>query len=300
MTTLLTPFIFHKSILSTENNFLRSRQYDEEVHAQDLVPESMVQSTLTKFMTSSTSSDRLESTLGYQNGILDNKLSTSTSSDTKADTNSDTNPDTDSSTKTTTTASTMYTSEALTDQITNLPGLTFSPTFQQFSGYFQVSPTRKIFYWYIESTHNPSSDPLIWWSNGGPGCSGLLGLGTEFGPFYFGKNGTLTENPFTWNTMANIIYVEQPAGVGFGTCNNATDARVDDERAAQDSFEMIRLFLERFPERKENELYLASESFGGHYIPHCKFTFTNCRNCTFLIQSYEDVTINCMLSLFRQ
>ncbi len=67
-----------------------------------------------------------------------------------------------------------YTPAALSDQVTELPGLTFEPSFNQFSGYLDVAPTRQIHYWYIESMNNPSTDPVVFWTNGGPGCSGLV------------------------------------------------------------------------------------------------------------------------------
>jgi len=35
-----------------------------------------------------------------------------------------------------------------------------------------------------------------------------------------------------------------------------------------DNYKLIQEFFARFPERGENEFYIASESFGGHYIPH--------------------------------
>eukprot|EP01083_Nonionella_stella_P002883 8259_1 len=160
-----------------------------------------------------------------------------------------------------------YTDEAQADLITSLPGLNFTPTFRQFSGYIPVSPTRNIHYWYIESSNDPANDPVVFWTNGGPGCSGLLGLGTEFGPFLFEKDGVLAPNPNTWNQVANILYVEQPAGVGFSTFTNPEDQYVGDDRAAVDNYELIVNFFHRFPERATNEFYIASESYGGHYIP---------------------------------
>ena len=161
--------------------------------------------------------------------------------------------------------------DALADKITDLPGLDFSPSFAQYSGYLPVSTTRKIHYWYIESMNDPSKDPVVFWTNGGPGCSGLLGLGIEMGPFIFNSGGSLSLNPHSWNNIANILYVEQPAGVGFSTFSDPDDANVGDDRAAKDNFELIKQFFERFPERKENDFYIASESFGGHYVPHCEF-----------------------------
>ncbi len=170
-------------------------------------------------------------------------------------------------------ANVSYTPEALADQVTYLPGLTFTPTFNHFSGYLEVAPTRHIHYWYIESMNDPSTDPVVFWTNGGPGCSGLLGLGTEMGPFIFEDAGKLSLNPFTWNNIASILYVEQPAGVGFSKFSDPEDANVGDERAALDNYNLIEAFFARYPERKQNEFYIASESYGGHYVPSCKCFF---------------------------
>ena len=38
---------------------------------------------------------------------------------------------------------------------------------------------------YIESENDPSKDPVIVWTNGGPGSSSLYGLFDEMGPYYF-------------------------------------------------------------------------------------------------------------------
>ena len=66
---------------------------------------------------------------------------------------------------------TEYSDEAMDDMITYLPGLDFEPNFQQFSGYLTISEetNKNIFYWYVESQSNPSTDPVVFWTNGGPG-----------------------------------------------------------------------------------------------------------------------------------
>jgi cathepsin A (carboxypeptidase C) len=120
------------------------------------------------------------------------------------------------------------------DEIKDLPGLSFKPDFKHYSGlrqpnsfpqmnelksfqgYLKVSPEHQIFYWLVTSKSNASSDPLIFWFNGGPGCSSLLGLLSEHGPYLVSRDGkTLGPNTSGWNRKASVVYLEGPAGVGF-------------------------------------------------------------------------------------
>lgn len=162
-----------------------------------------------------------------------------------------------------------YTPAALADKIAHLPGLANQPSFNHFSGYLEVDPVshRSIFYWFIESTNNPATDPLIWWSNGGPGCSGLLGLLTEHGPWRPNSKGELEDFDYSWNRLANVLYVEAPAGVGFSYSDNRADYTTNDQKTAQDNYVAIQQFFQRFPHLLQNDLYVSAESYGGHYVP---------------------------------
>ena len=53
----------------------------------------------------------------------------------------------------------------------------FSNEFKMYSGYLtiQASPLIKVHYLFVTSKNQPSTDDLVMWSNGGPGCSSLLG-----------------------------------------------------------------------------------------------------------------------------
>jgi carboxypeptidase C (cathepsin A) len=162
-----------------------------------------------------------------------------------------------------------YTSSALNDQITSMPGLNYDLTFNQFSGYLQLKSNhaKHIHYWLVESEINPDTAPLVFWTNGGPGCSGLIGFMTEQGPFRPDKFGNIQLNKWSWNKIANMVFLEQPVGVGFSYSNNSSDYIIGDDQASKDNLETILSFLERFPDFVKNPLYITSESYGGHYIP---------------------------------
>ena len=134
----------------------------------------------------------------------------------------------------------------------------------------QPDITRSMFYWYTTSQRaTAAQDPLLLWTNGGPGCSGISGFMTEQGPFRPTATGNLTLNPHAWNKIANTVFIEQPVGVGFSRVDGANKGEIlyGDEPSAQDNYAFVRGFLARFPELKTNDFYITSESYGGHYMP---------------------------------
>ncbi len=166
-------------------------------------------------------------------------------------------------------ATAAYTQEASADQITEMPGAD-SLYSNQFSGYLNISDDKLIHYVYYESENNPVTDPVVFWTNGGPGCSGLLGLFTEFGPWRPISGTAVARNPATWSKLVSLVFLEQPAGVGFSIQNITAGEKPfiwNDFRASRDNLAIIKTFFKRFPERAGNPFYIASESYGGHYMP---------------------------------
>jgi serine carboxypeptidase-like clade 2 len=104
----------------------------------------------------------------------------------------------------------------------------------------------------------------------GPGCSSLgYGAMEELGPFRVMSDGkTLYLNPFSWNKVANVLFLESPAGVGFSYSNTTKDYSLNgDTKTAQDNVVFLVNWLERFPEYKGRDFYIAGESYAGHYVP---------------------------------
>jgi len=171
------------------------------------------------------------------------------------------------------------------DRIKSLPGQPPRVNFEQFSGYVTVDEEhgRALFYYFVESPYDAASKPLVLWLNGGPGCSSLgAGAMAELGPFRVNPDGkTLSRNRHSWNNVANVIFLESPAGVGFSYSNTSSDYdKSGDKRTAMDSYNFILNWLERFPEYKGRDFYIAGESYAGHYIPELAAVIVAVRELT--------------------
>lgn len=153
------------------------------------------------------------------------------------------------------------------DEVTHLPGMMFKPKYRQWSGYLQARPGRFLHYWFVTSQRDPVKDPLVLWLNGGPGCSSLDGFLSENGPFHVNDNGfTLYENTFSWNKIANVLYLESPAGVGYSYSSDKNYA-TDDDQVSEDNYKALQSFFAKFPNFTQNEFFIFGESYGGIYAP---------------------------------
>ncbi|KRX02636.1 hypothetical protein PPERSA_11976 [Pseudocohnilembus persalinus] len=142
-----------------------------------------------------------------------------------------------------------------------------------YSGMLDVSGDgkRQLHYVLLESAGNPSKDPLVIWLNGGPGCSSLLGLVGENGPYLFrGIDYFMSDfQKYSWNNKANVLYLEGPPGVGF-SINNDPDYVYNDINTANDFMQALVVFRERFENILDfsNPLWLSGESYAGMYVPY--------------------------------
>lgn len=146
------------------------------------------------------------------------------------------------------------------------PGkLGIDPGVKQYSGYLDDDEDDKhLFYWFFESRNDPKNDPVVLWLNGGPGCSSLTGLFMELGPSFIDKDRKARYNPYSWNSNASVIFLDQPVNVGF----SYSDGSVSNTAAAgKDVYALLTLFFKQFPEYATQDFHIAGESYGGHYLP---------------------------------
>lgn len=79
--------------------------------------------------------------------------------------------------------------KAKVKSLNQLTGWPDSTPFDLYSGYIPLNgSSKKIYYFLVESENDPKNDPLILWYNGGPGCSSLMGLFVEHGPYVLENN----------------------------------------------------------------------------------------------------------------
>jgi len=68
-----------------------------------------------------------------------------------------------------------------------------------------------------------------------------------------------------------MLYIEQPAGVGYSYCDNKTapqDCKFDDDSDAKDNLEVLISWFGMFPEYAKTDLYISGESYAGIYVPY--------------------------------
>ena len=81
---------------------------------------------------------------------------------------------------------------------------------------------------------------------------------------------TRTPARYAWNTVANMLYLESPAGsggkVGFSYCvsgGEAVGCHWNDTSQAEAYAHTLVAFYKAFPEFKSNEFYMTGESYAG-------------------------------------
>ena len=180
------------------------------------------------------------------------------------------------------------------DEVTSLPGWDGPLPSRQFSGMIDAKSwggqVHQQHYWLVESERDPKNDPLVVWYQGGPGASSMFGYLVELGPFWLTgeslaqrtADGTprLIRNNFSWSTVANVLFVDFPAPVGFsqcgsnasctdlGCCNWANGShKSSDFTGAEDNYIFLQNFFEEFPEFYDHELFIVGESYAGTYVP---------------------------------
>ncbi|KAK4240480.1 hypothetical protein C8A03DRAFT_41998 [Achaetomium macrosporum] len=140
------------------------------------------------------------------------------------------------------------------------------------------SDENNLFFWFFPSANPAADKEILIWLNGGPGCSSFEGLLQENGPFLW-QYGTYkpVKNPWSWHTLTNIVYVEQPIGTGFTT--GKVTITNEKELAAQ-FMGFWKNFIDTFG-MHGYKVYISGESYAGYYCPYIASAFLDAEDKTY-------------------
>lgn len=144
------------------------------------------------------------------------------------------------------------------------------PSVEQWSGYFDIpgaTANKHYFYWAFGPRNKNPKAPVLLWMTGGPGCSSMLALLAENGPCLVNEtSGELYNNTYSWNNEAYVIYIDQPAGVGFSTADKS-DYDTNEKGVSEDMYHFLQAFFGAHKNLQKNDFFVVGESYGGHFAP---------------------------------
>ena len=98
-----------------------------------------------------------------------------------------------------------------------------------------------MFYWFYRTTHPDGyrNRPIVLWLQGRPGISGIgVGNFLEIGPL----DQNMKQRNSTWIQTANVLFVDNPAGVGFSIADNSSVAR-NTKEISDDLISVLKTFI---------------------------------------------------------
>ena len=92
----------------------------------------------------------------------------------------------------------------------------------------------------------------------------MAGLFFELGPARINEKVEVVTNPYSWNTNASVLFLDQPVNVGYSYSGGSVSNTV---AAGKDVYALLTLFFKQFPQYSKQDFHIAAESYGGHYAP---------------------------------
>lgn len=96
--------------------------------------------------------------------------------------------------------------------------------------------------------------------------SSLFGQFLENGPLGIDTKGKTFWRNETLLRLADVIYLDQPAGGGFSILENTHGFAASLDNITDSIEEFLRQFLLLFEEYKNRDFYVAGESYGGKKV----------------------------------
>ena len=94
--------------------------------------------------------------------------------------------------------------------------------------------------------------------------------------------------------VANVIFLESPAGIGFSYSNDSHDyTEAGDKKTAEDSYIFLLNWLARFPQYKARHFFISGESYAGHYAPQLAlYILSRNKNTTQTVINLKGISVS--------
>ncbi|WVR08292.1 hypothetical protein IAU60_005341 [Kwoniella sp. DSM 27419] len=146
----------------------------------------------------------------------------------------------------------------------------------------------QLFFLMIKARRAAGKQRVIFWFNGGPGCSSFDGSLMEVGPFRTVPASETESGKVEirlveggWEEFATVVFIDQPPGTGYSYI--PTNGYLHDlDQSSAHLIQFLQNFYHVFPEYRNVDTYLAGESFAGQYIPY----FANALLKTTILPNY--------------
>ncbi|KAK7972496.1 hypothetical protein PG988_006630 [Apiospora saccharicola] len=110
-----------------------------------------------------------------------------------------------------------------------------------------MNAAEKFFFWFLPSTNKATEKEIVIFLNSGQ-------YGTH----------KPVPNPWSWNRLTNIVYIEQPVGTGFATGDVTI---TNEEQMAAQFLGFWKNFMDTFA-MQGYKVYITGESYAGIYCPY--------------------------------
>ncbi|KAF8947961.1 hypothetical protein BGZ47_007099 [Haplosporangium gracile] len=92
----------------------------------------------------------------------------------------------------------------------------------------------EMFYWFFPAVKpRVPNPPLLFWFQGGPGSSSMIGQFFGNGPIYLTANNTLARRETHWADEYSVVFIDQPVGTGYSYVTQLQDNTNDEEVAVE-------------------------------------------------------------------
>lgn len=147
-------------------------------------------------------------------------------------------------------------------------------TVRSCAGYLTVDEAHgsNMFFWFFTAKVDADIAPVILWLQGGPGAPSLYSVFNEHGPYVVDDDDVLRSRRHSWTSTHSVLYVDNPVGVGYSFTSDGDGYSSNQTAVGRNLYAALVQFFALFPEYRDNEFYVAGESYAGKYVPAVSHT----------------------------